>query len=128
MEVLLAREMGFCFGVKRAVRLLEAAARSGPVDTLGGVVHNPQVVAYLESLGVRVITSLNEAAAPTVAIPSHGVGPELAQRLREGYRLIDTTCPIVRRAQETAAHLVEAGFYVVVYGDANHPEVQAVLA
>ncbi len=128
VEVLLAREMGFCFGVKRAVRLLEAAAGDGPVDSLGGVVHNPQVVARLQALGVRVVSSVEEVAAATVAIPSHGVGPGVVERLAQEHRLVDTTCPIVRRAQEAAARLRQDDFYVVVFGDAEHPEVRAVLS
>ncbi|MBI2917651.1 MAG: 4-hydroxy-3-methylbut-2-enyl diphosphate reductase [Chloroflexi bacterium] len=128
MEVLLAKEMGFCFGVKRAVRLLEEAARDGPVDSLGSVVHNPQVVARLQERGVRVVASPEEVRAPTVAIPSHGAGPGVADRLAEGRRVVDTTCPIVRRAQQAAARLREEGFYVVVFGESDHPEVRAVLA
>lgn len=124
----MAREMGFCAGVKRAVRLLEEAARDGPVDSLGSVVHNPQVVARLQDQGVRVIDSPEEVRAPTVAIPSHGAGPGVADRLAEMHRVVDTTCPIVRRAQQAAARLRQNDFYVVVFGEADHPEVRAVLA
>ncbi|MBI2866234.1 MAG: 4-hydroxy-3-methylbut-2-enyl diphosphate reductase [Chloroflexi bacterium] len=128
MEVLLAREMGFCSGVKRAVRLLEVASREGPVDSLGSVVHNPQVVARLQDLGVRVVLSQGEVEASTVAIPSHGAGPGVAEGMAAGCKIVDTTCPIVRRAQQAAARLKEAGFFIVVFGDADHPEVRAVLA
>lgn len=128
VEVLLAREMGFCFGVKRAVRLLEAAAGAGPVDSLGSVVHNPQVVSRLRDMGVRIVSSPEEVGAPTVAIPSHGVGPGVVEGLAQAHRIVDTTCPIVRRAQQAAARLRRDDFYVVVFGEADHPEVRAVLA
>jgi len=122
-----AREMGFCFGVRRAIRLLEEAARKfGSLDSLGPVVHNRQVVERLEGMGVRVARSPADLENRVVAIASHGLGPQDMKAL-EGRDVIDATCPIVARAQRAARDLARAGFQVVVFGDSLHPEVRGLL-
>jgi 4-hydroxy-3-methylbut-2-enyl diphosphate reductase len=129
LEIVLAAEMGFCFGVRRAVAIMqEAAAEDGPMDSLGAIVHNPVVVRDLEQQGIRHATSLGEVRSSSVAITAHGVGPDVREELaKRGYRIVDTTCPIVTRAQKAARQLSEAGFTVVVFGQPNHPEVRGVL-
>ena len=129
LEIVLASDMGFCFGVRRAVAIMEeAAAKQGSIDSLGAVVHNPVVVQDLERQGIHHATSLEELQRPTVAITAHGVGPNVWGELAErGYRVVDTTCPIVTRAQKAARQLSEAGFTVVLFGQPNHPEVRGVL-
>lgn len=124
-----AAKTGFCFGVKRAVDTLERVARErGPIATLGAIVHNQQVVERLASLGVRVAKSLDEMKGNIVAIGTHGVTPQLENELRVRFpEVINTTCPFVHRAQVAAHRLVKAGFYVIVYGDADHPEVKGIL-
>jgi 4-hydroxy-3-methylbut-2-enyl diphosphate reductase len=124
-----AAKTGFCFGVKRAVDMLERVARErGPIATLGAIVHNQQVVERLASLGVRVAKSLDEIQGNIVAIGTHGVTPQLENELRVRFpEVINTTCPFVHRAQVAARRLVKAGFYVIVYGDADHPEVKGIL-
>jgi 4-hydroxy-3-methylbut-2-enyl diphosphate reductase len=124
-----AAKTGFCFGVKRAVDTLESVARErGPIATLGAIVHNQQVVERLASLGVRVAKSLDEIEGNIVAIGTHGVTPQLENELRVRFpEVINTTCPFVHRAQVAARRLVKAGFYVIVYGDADHPEVKGIL-
>ena len=122
-----AREMGFCFGVRRAIRLLEEAAReTGSLDSLGPVVHNRQVVKRLEGMGIRVARGQADLKNRVVAISSHGLGPEEMKAL-EGREVIDATCPIVARAQRAARDLARAGFQVVVFGDSLHPEVRGLL-
>jgi len=121
--------MGFCFGVRRAIELVERAARElGPIQTLGALVHNRQVVDRLAECGVSVAASLDDIEGKNVAIASHGVGPEI-MRLSElrGFEVIDATCPFVHKAQVVAQKLGEEGFWVHVFGDAEHPEVRAVL-
>jgi len=124
-----AAKTGFCFGVKRAVNTLERVAREhGSVTTLGAVVHNQQVMQRLTSLGVSVASSLDEMKGNIAAIGSHGVSPQLESEIRARFReVINTTCPSVHRAQIAARRLVKAGFYVIVYGDANHREVKGIL-
>jgi 4-hydroxy-3-methylbut-2-enyl diphosphate reductase len=124
-----AKEMGFCSGVKRTLKLLqEAASKYGEIETLGAVVHNPQVVDSLAQLSVRVVGNVEQLKGGTVAIPSHGAAPKTIEKLQnQGLRIIDTTCPIVRKAQTAARNLAEAGFGVIIFGDADHPEVKGIL-
>lgn len=131
MEVYLANNSGFCFGVKRAVDLAEnaASARDGPASTLGPLIHNPQVVDYLSRQGLRVIEDLESTVAgEKIIIRSHGVGPDIYVKAGEkGLIVIDATCPFVKRAQEIALSVVQRGCQLVIVGDKNHPEVMGIL-
>ncbi len=129
MRILKAEETGFCFGVKRALRSLEEAARKhGGVETVGPVVHNQQVVDQFARLGVRVVADPDEVRGTVAVISSHGLPPQAAEKLRSrGLTIVDTTCPNVRRAQQAARRLAEAGFWLVVFGDPAHPEVKGIL-
>ena len=124
-----AQEMGMCSGVRRALEiLLKAAKEYGGVESLGAVVHNQQVVESLSRLGVRTVENLDQIRSKTVAIPSHGVAPQIIEELKKrGLQVIDTTCPIVRKAQVKAHGLAKAGFGVIVFGEANHSEVKGIL-
>jgi len=124
-----ATAIGFCFGVRRAIDTLEKAARErGQVEALGAIVHNQQVLQRLASIGVRVASSMEDIQGNNVAIGAHGVSPQLEEELRARYSdIINTTCPFVHRAQVAARRLAKAGFYVVIYGDADHPEVRGIL-
>ena len=122
-------EIGFCFGVKRAIEMLENAAQDNPqIDTLGALVHNEQVLDRLSSKGVNIVNSTGEVRHPVAAISAHGVGPRIEAELAgKNIKLIDTTCPDVKRAQKAARDLAQNGFWVVVFGDAGHQEVQGIL-
>jgi 4-hydroxy-3-methylbut-2-enyl diphosphate reductase len=129
MKIEKARELGFCFGVRRALKIIEAEAdRKAEIVTLGPIVHNKTVVARLKGLGVNVVDSPDEMEGGTIAISSHGVAPAVMDKLKKnGAAVIDTTCPIVRSAQKAAQRLAKAGFSVIIYGEANHPEVRGLL-
>jgi len=122
-------EIGFCFGVKRAIDMLErVVAERGGVETLGAVVHNQQVLQRLAGIGVRVAKSVDDIRGDTVAISSHGVTPEVGEQLKARHiGIVDTTCPFVNRLQNAARKLAESGFFIVIYGDAGHTEVRGVL-
>ena len=130
MEILLARDMGFCWGVRRAIDIMEKAAdEKGAIISLGPIVHNPQVVRELEERGVRTAGELSDGDSLPVAITAHGVAPEVLEDVRSrGNEVIDTTCPIVTRSQRWAKKMAEAGFTLVIFGDPNHREVKGVLA
>jgi 4-hydroxy-3-methylbut-2-en-1-yl diphosphate reductase len=131
MQVVKSDVLGFCFGVRRAVTMIETElVQSGPLCTLGAIVHNTHVVQSLTEKGARLVRDLAEVSpGEALAITAHGAGEEVyAEIRRRGLRLIDTTCPIVRRAQQTAAHLVKEGFFVILYGEAEHPEVKGILS
>lgn len=131
MEIRKARDMGFCFGVRRAVDMMKAAAADGrTVQTLGQVVHNPQVVRELEQIGISVKEdrSADGAVTDIVAITAHGVGANTVHDIRSsGLEVIDTTCQFVARSQLAAKHLAEKGFTIILFGDPDHPEVRGVL-
>jgi len=124
-----AEETGFCFGVRRAIDILENVVheRDG-VETLGAVVHNEQVLKRLAKIGVRLAKSVDDIQGNLAAISCHGVSPQLEAEIQARHiDIVDTTCPFVRRAQVAARRLAESGFFVVVYGDAEHSEVKGVL-
>jgi len=125
MEVLLARENGFCFGVKKAVELTEAAAESGkPVFNLGQVVHNPKISERLAARGVQVIKDPAEAESGIVVIRAHGVPPAMRASIEEhGLECIDATCSLVLRAQRFTKQLADEGYRVIILGTPEHPEV-----
>ena len=125
-----AAGIGFCFGVRRAITALEEAAKErGSIETLGAVVHNQQVLQRLAGLGISVAGTIEDVKGKTIAIGAHGVGPEVAAEIRKrNLKIIDTTCRFVHRAQSVAQRLAKSGFFVVVYGDVNHPEVKGILA
>jgi len=132
MEVIVADNAGFCFGVKRAIKMANDTIDKSPgaVKALGPLIHNPQVVNAFQRRGLEVITDLEEVESDsTVIIRSHGVGPEVKDdALRKGLRVVDTTCPFVTKAQQYAAKLVEENYRVVMIGDKDHPEVIGVIA
>ncbi len=130
MEVLVACKAGFCFGVNRAIETALATVRNrdGPIYTLGPLIHNPQVVAYLEEMGIKEIGDIEDIHEGTLVIRSHGVDPALLDiAANKGLNIVDATCPYVRRAQVLARDLTEEGYQVVVVGDNNHPEVQGIV-
>jgi len=124
-----ADKVGFCFGVKRALEILEKVARErGGVETLGAVVHNRQVLQKLAEIGVKVAKSVADIRGDVVVTSSHGISPQLEEEIKaRNIEIISTTCPFVHRAQVAARRLAEAGFFVVIYGDAEHPEVRGIL-
>src|SRR5438067_4340736 len=129
MQIRMAKEMGMCFGVRDTLAMIDEAAKSRErIDTLGTLVHNPQLVEKLNTQGIEVVRGLESAQAPTVAVTAHGAAPDVYRRAEEsGLELIDTTCPLVTRVQQLARTLMEEGNWVIVYGDEPHPEVQGIL-
>ncbi len=130
MRVVVAQHAGICYGVERALKLAgEAADASGQVHTLGPLIHNPQAVQALRDRGVEVATSVEDVPAGTLVIRSHGVDPAVIEQAgTAGLTVIDATCPFVSTAQRHAADLAREGYAVVIVGEAEHPEVEGILA
>jgi 4-hydroxy-3-methylbut-2-enyl diphosphate reductase len=124
-----ARELGSCFGVRRAIKIIDkAAGKYSQISTLGPIVHNRLVVTKLSETGVKVVDDLDHIKGGIIAIASHGAPPQvLSQIQRRKITVIDTTCPIVRSAQKAAKELADAGFRVIIFGEATHPEVKGLL-
>jgi len=130
MKVILAKRAGFCFGVKRATQMaFEAAGKGSSTYTLGPIIHSPQVVQKLEEMGVKKVRDLNNTDSGTIIIRSHGVlSSEMEEAVQKQLEIVDATCPFVKKAQEHVKSLSEAGYGVVVVGDADHPEVQGIVS
>lgn len=131
MEVTVAKSAGFCFGVKRAVELVyEEAGKAQKVYTLGPIIHNEQVVRDLEQKGVQVLHSAEEIEAgedAAVIIRSHGVSKKTVTELQEkGVRIVDATCPFVKKIHNIVQAKKEEGYEIVVVGSAKHPEVEGI--
>lgn len=133
-QILLAENAGYCFGVKRALKLAEDRldqAAGCPVYSLGPLIHNPRAVHSLEEKGLQVITSLSEIrrGGGIVIIRAHGVPPEVKREAEvAGLKLVDATCPLVQKVQRLAHLLRDEGYQVVILGDEDHPEVKGVRA
>ena len=126
MEIILAEYLGFCYGVKRAIRIAREHT-DGTSCTLGPIIHNPQMVERLQSEGVDVVENLSDMEEGTIIIRSHGVGPQVYQEAEsKGLKIVDATCPYVKKAQLSAKKLVEEGYKVVIVGEKNHPEVKSI--
>jgi 4-hydroxy-3-methylbut-2-enyl diphosphate reductase len=127
MIIHLAKHHGMCFGVRDALRATHDAARTATVTILGQLVHNPIVDAHLQTLGVRrgELADSPQAATHDVIITAHGAADRQREALREaGYRITDTTCPLVRKAHESLRVLVESGYLPVIIGQSAHVEVR----
>jgi 4-hydroxy-3-methylbut-2-enyl diphosphate reductase len=130
-EVILAKSAGFCFGVERAVELAISALDQGhlPVYTLGPIIHNPQEVDRLQKMGVRMAQSLEEIPSGTVVIRSHGAPRGVIEEAElRGLTVVDATCPLVNRLKDRVRQLAEDGYHVIIIGEADHPEVKAVVS
>lgn len=126
MEIIVARHMGFCGGVKRAVEMARSTAEQsqGDVFTWGPLIHNPQVVTRLEQAGVRVADRLDALAGEAFVVSAYGVERAVLDAARaQGMRIVDATCPVVIRAHSLAHKLVDEGYQLIVIGDHGHPEM-----
>ena len=129
MSVTVAQSAGFCFGVSRAVELVEEAAKTGKqVATLGPIIHNRHVVEKFAAMGIRVIEAPEEALpGETVIIRSHGVARDIYRRLQEqGVEIVDATCPFVKRIHGIVSRAEEEGRLPVIIGTPTHPEVEGI--
>lgn len=130
MKIIIAEHSGFCFGVKRAVNLVYKILKntSKPVYSFGPLIHNPQVVAKLEGMGLKTIKNFDSLEIGKLIIRSHGVRPDVIKEAKErGFDIVDATCPFVRKVQSYARSLKKTGYKVVVLGEPDHPEVLSII-
>jgi 4-hydroxy-3-methylbut-2-enyl diphosphate reductase len=136
MKVIVAENCGFCPGVKNAISMAEKVlaqkrgAQRGKqqVYSLGPIIHNADVVRQLAEKGLKTVGNVEKIQSGTALIRSHGAAPRQIAGLEEkGINIVDATCVLVKRVQRIAKQLDKAGYKVVVIGDENHPEVQAVV-
>jgi 4-hydroxy-3-methylbut-2-en-1-yl diphosphate reductase len=127
MSVKIAKNSGFCFGVKRAIKIaFEASHSNKDIITLGPIIHNPQMVERLAENGIVSVNDLDEINNRPTIIRSHGIKKEILQQLQDDkIEIINATCPYVSKTQEYGEQLSNEGYKVIILGDKNHPEVQA---
>ena len=129
MSITVAKSAGFCFGVSRAVEMVEKAALSGKkVYTLGPIIHNRHQVQRFEQMGVQVIDTPQSAQpGDTVIIRSHGVTRAVYEALESrGVEIIDATCPFVKRIHGIVSSASKEGRLPVIIGTRSHPEVEGI--
>jgi small subunit ribosomal protein S1 len=129
-EILTSSHAGYCFGVKRAMRLIEQGLEcfGEPIYTLGDVIHNPPEVERLSARGVRSVASIEEVkVGGTLILRAHGVHPDLIREAQHrGINILDATCPFVKRSQNFVKQFSEESLAVIIIGDRDHPEVQGI--
>jgi len=126
LQVQVAEHAGFCFGVKRAVEMVEKILKeNGQVFSCGPLIHNPQVIEELKKKGFCVVENPQEIPVGAVfIIRSHGITPELVKQIKKRKaRIVDATCPFVKKAQKIARDFYSQGWQVVICGDPLHAEV-----
>ena len=137
MEVITAKNAGFCFGVKKAVDMVESQAKENTgknIYTYGPIIHNEEVVKSLEEKGVHAVRSkdeLDKIACDTnnvMIIRSHGISKaEQDELIKKGFEIIDATCPFVKRIHNTVREESEKGKHIIIIGNKNHPEVEGIM-
>lgn len=131
-NIKLAKHSGFCYGVKRAVETVKKLKTENPekeIFVLGELIHNSHVIKELEDLGIKTITEIPEKGTGICVVRSHGASPEIFEQItKAGFELIDLTCPDVKKVQQKAIQLVQEGYYLIIVGKAEHPEVIAIKA
>lgn len=131
-SVKLAKFAGFCYGVKRAVETAKKLKAENPdknVFVLGELIHNTDVINELEALGIKTINEIPENGSGVCVVRSHGEAPEVIEKIQKaGFELVDLTCPDVKKVQQTAVELAKAGYFLIIVGKAEHPEVVGIKA
>ena len=126
MKVLLADEYGFCFGVERAVEMVEDSIdQQETVRTLGPLIHNEQEMERLGESGVSTIEKPTQIRrGETAVIRAHGVAPDVQSELEDkASRVVDATCPFVTRVQKLASRAAKENRHVIIVGNPDHPEM-----
>ncbi len=131
-KIIIAKNAGFCFGVKRAIRMAFETSKdkdTGNIYTLGPIIHNPQIVDKLNEDGVYMVQSLEDVECGTLIIRSHGVTRQEKKEISEKeLTVVDATCPFVKKAQNIATRLAKEGYTILIVGDMDHPEVRSIMS
>ena len=131
-DIKLANFAGFCYGVKRAVDTVKKLKAENPernICVLGELIHNSHVIEELNALGIKSLTELPEQGNGICVVRSHGESPEVFEQIEKaGFEVYDLTCPDVKKVQQKAIELAQEGYFVVIVGKAQHPEVIAIKA
>ena len=128
MKIVVAEEAGFCFGVKRALKLVnEYLTKGKQIQTFGPLIHNIPVLNDLAAQGVHSVDSINEIQkSKTLCIRTHGIPRQVEKQLyKKGISTLDATCPLVKKEQKIIEKLDKNKGRIVIIGDKDHPEIVA---
>ncbi len=129
MKVNLAKSAGFCFGVKRALKIALTTDRTNQkVYMLGDIVHNEDVVKQIQKTGIKKIKRLSSGKNRILLIRAHGASPDTINKtLKLGYKILDATCPMVKEIHKIVKDMEHKGYKIIVIGDKKHDEVQGIV-
>lgn len=131
-NIKLAKFAGFCYGVKRAVETVKKLKADNPdknIYILGELIHNTQVIQELDEMGIKTIEELPQKGDGICVIRSHGASPEVFDNIKNaGFEIVDLTCLDVKKVQQQAIELAKEGYFLVIVGKSEHPEVVAIKA
>lgn len=131
-NIKLAKFAGFCYGVKRAVETVKKLKADNPdknIYILGELIHNTQVIQELDEMGIKTIEELPSKGDGICVIRSHGASPEVFENIKNaGFEIVDLTCLDVKKVQQQAIELAKEGYFLIIVGKSEHPEVVAIKA
>ncbi|MCK5595227.1 4-hydroxy-3-methylbut-2-enyl diphosphate reductase [bacterium] len=129
MKIEIASHSGFCFGVKRAIKIVEDSLKNEQnIYCLGPIIHNPQVVKGLMDRGLKIVKDISIIKKGALVISAHGLEPKLIKKAAEkGLKIIDATCPLVKKAQKYAEQLKNDKYHIIIIGDKNHAETKGIV-
>jgi len=128
MEINFAKTAGFCFGVKRAIKIaLETAEKDTPIEMLGDIVHNEEVIKQVSEKGIQKVSELSSGKEKTLIIRAHGAEKKIFEDAEKlGYSIVDATCPMVTEIHNIAKKMENSGYKIIIIGDENHAEVKGI--
>ena len=131
-KITLAKYAGFCYGVKRAVEAVKKLKESNPdknVYILGELIHNAQIIEELSEMGIKTVEEIPQGTNGYCVIRTHGQSPKIFENIKKsGLEVLDLTCPDVKKVQQKAIELVKEGYFLIIVGKEEHPEVEAIKA
>ncbi|MFH1613100.1 MAG: 4-hydroxy-3-methylbut-2-enyl diphosphate reductase [bacterium] len=131
MKVLISKNSGFCFGVNRAIELASCLIQSSKknIYSLGEIIHNKQVVEKLKSSGLKPIQDISQITKGHILIRSHGISLSLLEEIKKRkLKIIDATCPFIKKIQKIVQKLDKEGYLVIIIGEKNHPEIKSLIS
>jgi 4-hydroxy-3-methylbut-2-enyl diphosphate reductase len=128
MEINLAKTAGFCFGVKRAIKMaLETAEKDTPIEMLGDIVHNEEVIKQVSDKGIKKVSKLSSGKDKILIIRAHGAEKKIFEDAEKlGYSIVDATCPMVTEIHNIVKKMENSGYKIIIIGDENHAEVKGI--
>ena len=128
MEINLAKTAGFCFGVKRAIKMaLETAEKDTPIEMLGDIVHNEEVIKQVSGKGIQKVSKISSGKEKILIIRAHGAEKKIFENAEKlGYSIVDATCPMVTEIHNIVKKMENSGYKIIIIGDENHAEVKGI--